>query len=83
MLMAAQDLLKQSHVRIENDSRTSLRHYCGVQATGHRRRRRDHSADPRRTACHDISSEKSETLSALDRPNSYVGKTVPRPNLDG
>ena len=26
--------------------------------------------------------EKSETLSALDRPNSYIGKTVPRPNLD-
>jgi carbon-monoxide dehydrogenase large subunit len=24
----------------------------------------------------------SETLSALDRPNSYIGKTVPRPNLD-
>ena len=23
-----------------------------------------------------------ETLSALDRPNSYIGKTVPRPNLD-
>jgi carbon-monoxide dehydrogenase large subunit len=24
----------------------------------------------------------SETLSVLDRPNSYIGKTVPRPNLD-
>ena len=24
----------------------------------------------------------SATLSALDRPNSYIGKTVPRPNLD-
>src|ERR1041385_2415861 len=24
----------------------------------------------------------SDTLSALDRPNSYIGKTVPRPNLD-
>src|SRR4249919_1411356 len=23
-----------------------------------------------------------EMLSALDRPNSYIGKTVPRPNLD-
>jgi aerobic carbon-monoxide dehydrogenase large subunit len=23
-----------------------------------------------------------ETLSVLDRPNSYIGKTVPRPNLD-
>ena len=26
--------------------------------------------------------ENSETLSVLDRPNSYIGKTVPRPNLD-
>ena len=26
--------------------------------------------------------DKSEALSALDRPNSYIGKTVPRPNLD-
>ncbi|PDT74268.1 xanthine dehydrogenase family protein molybdopterin-binding subunit [Bradyrhizobium sp. C9] len=24
----------------------------------------------------------AETLSVLDRPNSYIGKTVPRPNLD-
>src|SRR6202047_4521346 len=23
-----------------------------------------------------------QTLSELDRPNSYIGKTVPRPNLD-
>src|SRR5712691_1733969 len=23
-----------------------------------------------------------DALSALDRPNSYIGKTVPRPNLD-
>jgi CO/xanthine dehydrogenase Mo-binding subunit len=27
-------------------------------------------------------SEKPEGLSVLDRPNSYIGKTVPRPNLD-
>jgi CO/xanthine dehydrogenase Mo-binding subunit len=26
--------------------------------------------------------EKSPALSVLDRPNSYIGKTVPRPNLD-
>src|SRR5579859_3802827 len=28
------------------------------------------------------SSTKPESLSVLDRPNSYIGKTVPRPNLD-
>src|SRR6201982_3559419 len=27
-------------------------------------------------------SAKREGLSVLDRPNSYIGKTVPRPNLD-
>lgn len=27
-------------------------------------------------------SPKPEPLSMLDRPNSYIGKTVPRPNLD-
>jgi aerobic carbon-monoxide dehydrogenase large subunit len=27
-------------------------------------------------------SAKPETLSVLDRPNSYIGKVVPRPNLD-
>src|ERR1700752_1817870 len=26
--------------------------------------------------------EKAKTLSVLDRPNSYIGKSVPRPNLD-
>jgi len=25
---------------------------------------------------------KQDALSVLDRPNSYIGKTVPRPNLD-
>src|SRR5581483_7215766 len=27
-------------------------------------------------------TKKTEGLSASDRPNSYIGKTVPRPNLD-
>jgi aerobic carbon-monoxide dehydrogenase large subunit len=29
-----------------------------------------------------VVSPNSERLSVLDRPNSYIGKTVPRPNLD-
>src|SRR6202140_5185090 len=28
------------------------------------------------------SPAKPETLSVLDRPNSYIGKVVPRPNLE-
>jgi carbon-monoxide dehydrogenase large subunit len=29
-----------------------------------------------------VGSVKTKALSALDRPSSYIGKTVPRPNLD-
>src|SRR5882757_4668877 len=29
-----------------------------------------------------VASENLESLSVLDRPNSYIGKTVPRPNLE-
>ena len=29
-----------------------------------------------------VTSAKAEPLSVFDRPNSYIGKTVPRPNLD-
>ena len=29
-----------------------------------------------------VPAAKPEALSVLDRPNSYIGKTVPRPNLD-
>ncbi len=29
-----------------------------------------------------VKSAKAEALSVLDRPNSYIGRTVPRPNLD-
>jgi CO/xanthine dehydrogenase Mo-binding subunit len=29
-----------------------------------------------------VLSVKPEPLSVLDRPNSYIGRTIPRPNLD-
>ena len=29
-----------------------------------------------------VASANPEVLSVLDRPNSYIGKAVPRPNLD-
>src|ERR1700731_1936734 len=29
-----------------------------------------------------VASANPEILSVLDRPNSYIGKTVPRPNLE-
>ena len=29
-----------------------------------------------------VAADNPETLSVLDRPNSYIGKVVPRPNLE-
>src|SRR5947208_15466938 len=65
------------------DSRTPFRQLLPLhRLSGDRRRHRDHSAGARRTPAMTSASENPETLSALDRPNSYIGKTVPRPNLD-
>src|SRR3954470_13830724 len=65
------------------DSRASFRQLLPLyRLPGHRRRYRDDSAGARRALAMTAAQEKSETLSALDRPNSYIGKTVPRPNLD-
>src|SRR5438445_3021833 len=65
------------------DSRASFRQLLPLyRLSGDRRRHRDHSAGARRTPAMTSASENPETLSALDRPNSYIGKTVPRPNLD-
>src|ERR1700722_10625824 len=48
---------------------------------GHRRCGRDHGAGTYRTSAMTITSANPEILSELDRPNSYIGKVVPRPNL--
>src|SRR3984957_2438728 len=48
---------------------------------GHRRCGRDHGARAHRTSAMTITSANPEILSELDRPNSYIGKVVPRPNL--
>src|SRR4051812_36758580 len=47
----------------------------------HRRDRSDRGFAPGGCAMTEVSG-KQECLSVLDRPNSYIGKTVPRPNLD-
>src|SRR3954466_15227882 len=65
------------------DSRASFRQLLPLYGlSGHCRRHRDHSAGARRTRAMTSAPLNPETLSALDRPNSYIGKTVPRPNLD-
>src|SRR3982074_362729 len=49
---------------------------------GHYRCRRDHGARAYGTHAMTVASTDSEGLSVLDRPNSYIGKVVPRPNLE-
>ncbi len=85
MLMAAQDLLKQQAAPDRERIREHLSgNYCrctgyqaiidAVEATA-RRRAGIASHDGRRRQI-------PQSLSVLDRPNSYIGKVVPRPNLD-
>src|SRR6185295_1187733 len=65
------------------DSRASFRQLLPLHGlSGHCRRHRDHSADARRTRAMTSAPVNPETLPVLDRPNSYIGKSVPRRNLD-
>src|SRR5205807_190966 len=65
------------------DPRTSLRKLLPVHRLS-RDRRRDRGGcgcAPKECAM-TVVFEKRDGLSELDRPNSYIGKIVPRPNLD-
>ena len=84
MLMAAQDLLKQQAEPDREQIREHLSgNYCrctgyqaiidAVETTARARRGRTAMT---------IAPANPEGLSVLDRPNSYIGKTVPRPNLE-
>ena len=87
MLMAAQDLLRQQPAPDRDQIREHLSgNYCrctGYQAivdaveTTVRAQRHGTTARVMTAA-----PANPEGLSVLDRPNSYIGKTVPRPNLD-
>ena len=81
MLMAAQDLLKQQPAPSRDEIREHLSgNYCrctgyhaiidAIEATANARREVDAMTE---------ASAKQDGLSVLDRPNSYIGKTVPRP----
>jgi carbon-monoxide dehydrogenase large subunit len=48
----------------------------------HHRRGRDDGQSAEEPLVMTVIRPNSERLSVLDRPNSYIGKTVPRPNLD-
>src|SRR5262245_213107 len=49
--------------------------------SGHRGCCRSSGAEPRRRPPMKITDDAPPVLSALDRPNSYIGRSVPRPNL--
>src|SRR6266853_3602070 len=67
----------------EADPRASFRQLLPLHwLPGHHRCGRDHGAGAHRTQVMIIASATPEILSVLDRPNSYIGKVVPRPNLE-
>src|SRR5260370_31197518 len=49
---------------------------------GHHRCGRDHRTRAHGTRAMTAASASPGSLSALDRPNSYIGRVVPRPNPD-
>src|ERR1700732_1076438 len=66
-----------------SDTRASLRQLLPLhRISGYRRRDRNHRALAKGAQVMTRRPTDRETLSVLDRPNSYIGKTVPRPNLD-
>src|SRR5437868_15098647 len=50
--------------------------------SGHDRCGRDYGAGPHGTQAMTVASANPDRLTVLDRPNSYIGKVVPRPNLE-
>ena len=82
--MAAQDLLKQCTAPDREQIREHLSgNYC--RCTGYQAiidAVETTARGPRGIQSMTDASENPAGLSALDRPNSYIGKTVPRPNLE-
>src|SRR5262245_5004883 len=65
------------------DPRAPFRQLLSLHGiSGHHRRGRSHGASAQGTRAMTAAPNKPEGLSILDRPNSYIGKVVPRPNLN-
>src|ERR1700720_282788 len=65
------------------DPPASLRQLLPLhRLSGHHRRGRDDGAGANGAQAMSIATANPEILSELDRPNSYIGKVVPRPNLE-
>src|SRR5260370_15846975 len=69
--------------RSGTDSRASFRQLLSMhRLRGDRRRGRGHGVGADGARAMTSAPKNPDALSALDWPNSYIGKTVPRPNLD-
>src|SRR5215207_793074 len=73
----------EARTRSGGNPRTPLRQLLPLhRLSGHHRCGREHGACTDRADVMTSVRVDPNTLSALDRPNSYIGKTVPRPNLE-
>src|SRR5258706_6806334 len=64
-------------------TRASVRQLLPLhRLSGHYRCARDHGAGANGAQAMKAASTNSDGLMVLDRPNSYIGKVVPRPNLE-
>src|SRR5712671_2257608 len=65
------------------DTRTSVRQLLPLhRLSGHYRRGRDHGTGADGAQAMKVTSANTDGITVLDRPNSYIGKVVPRPNLE-
>src|SRR5260370_1961127 len=65
------------------DTRASFRQLLPLhRLPGHYRCGRDHGTRAQGNQTMTVASTNPDALSVLDRPNSYIGKVVPRPNLE-
>src|SRR6266478_5466702 len=72
-----------SRARSGEDTRASVRQLLPLhRLSGHCRCGRNHGAGARGAQAMKVASANPDALSVLDRPNSYIGKVVPRPNLE-
>ena len=83
MLLTAQELLtREPAPQPRSDPRIHLGQLLSLHGlSGDRRRHRDDGARAQGSEIVTASDKSGEGLSALDRPNSYIGRSVPRPNL--